>query len=81
MSTVDTIVVLEGLLQVIPQQITQGKIVKLGEFGSFYLTIKAEGAQDISSVTPARIKKNKLHFRSGKILRQVLNNIKYEKGE
>ena len=80
-STVDTIAVLEGLLQIIPNNIAKGKIVKLGDFGSFYLTIKAEGASDAGSVTPTRIIKNKLHFRAGKIMQQVLNTIKYEKDE
>lgn len=78
-STIDTLAVLEALLQVIPQEIANGNIVRLGEFGNFMLTIKGEGAETEESFNSSNIKSNKLSFRPGKEFKQVLNSIVYEK--
>lgn len=42
-SSVDTVAVLEAFLQLIPDEIAEGRIVKLGDFGSFSLTRKSQG--------------------------------------
>lgn len=42
-SQADTMAVIEGLIQNIPQYLADGKIVRLGELGSFHLSIQAEG--------------------------------------
>ena len=78
-SSVDTIAVLEGLLEIIPKHISNGEIVKLGELGSFFLTIKAEGSLTPEEVSPQKIKSNKLHFRPGKLIKKALNEVKYHK--
>jgi len=36
-----TMAVLEGLLQIIPEEIMNGKIIKLGDFGTFKTTLSA----------------------------------------
>lgn len=78
-STIDTLAVLEALLQVIPEEIANGNIVRLGEFGNFMLTIKGEGAETEEGFTSSNIKSNRLSFRPGKEFKQVLNRIIYEK--
>lgn len=78
-STIDTIANLEALLQVIPNHIADGKIVRLGDFGSFRLTITSEGSETEDDVTSSNIKGNKLKFQPGKVFKTVLNNIEYEK--
>ena len=40
-STVDTIAVIESLVQLIPRHVAQGETVKLGDFGSFSISIKS----------------------------------------
>ena len=42
-SAADTLAVLESLLEVIPESLADGKIVRLGDFGSFSLTASSEG--------------------------------------
>jgi len=42
-SQADTMAVIESLLQNIPRYLAEGMIVRLGELGSFYLSIQAEG--------------------------------------
>jgi len=40
-STIDAIAVLEAFKQVIPQHLADGKIVRLGDFGTFITTINS----------------------------------------
>ena len=40
-STIDAIAVLEAFKQVIPQHLAEGKIVRLGDFGTFITTINS----------------------------------------
>jgi predicted histone-like DNA-binding protein len=78
-STPDTLAVLEALLLVMPKYIGDGKIIRLGEFGSFGLTISSEGHDNEEEVTSKSIKGNSLNFRPGGELKVTLENIKYEK--
>jgi len=78
-STADTVAVIEGLLQNIPRYLAEGKIVRLGELGSFHLSIEAEGSPDPGSVNRHKIKRNKLNFRAGRLMKQMLENIAYVK--
>ena len=43
-SSADTMAVLEALLTVIPQELSRGNIVELGDFGNFWLRTSTEGA-------------------------------------
>lgn len=63
MSTVsmpDTVAVIESLLAIIPDEMGKGNIVKLGEFGSFWVKVKTEASDtpedvnsnDITGVVP-----------------------------
>ena len=79
MSQADTMGVIESLLQNIPRYLAEGYIVRLGELGSFYLSIQAEGSASPDKVNAAKIKRNKLHFRAGKIMRQMLKHLDYRK--
>ena len=75
----DTMAVVESLLQNIPRYLAQGYIVRLGELGSFHLSIQAEGSPDAKSVNAHKIKRNKLHFRAGKLMKQMLKSVVYVK--
>jgi len=54
-STPDTLAVLESLLMVIPQELAEGNIVELGDFGSFWLRNSAEGAEELDKVSAAQV--------------------------
>ena len=75
----DTMAVIESLLQNIPRYLAQGMIVRLGDLGSFYLSIQAEGSPDPGSVNRYKIKRNKLPFRAGKLVKQMLKHLDYRK--
>ena len=70
---------LESFLQVIPQEIAKGNIVRLGDFGSFSLTVHSDGVATQEEVTASLIKSNKLHFRPGKQVEDQLHTVVYRK--
>lgn len=78
-SMMDTMAVLEGLLQVVPDLLTEGKIVRLGEFGNFSVNIKSVGAENLDDFNATYIKGLKLNFRPGALFRNRLTNVKFSK--
>lgn len=79
-SQADTMGVIESFLQSIPRYLADGMIVRLGELGSFYLSVQAEGASEPEKVNVSKIKGNRLRFRAGKLIKKMLKSIEYEKG-
>ena len=80
-STADVIAVLESLLEVLPERIAEGDIVRLGDFGSFNLTIRGKGSTKEEEVTTNNIIGNSLNFRPGKELQKALDTISYKKAQ
>ena len=78
-SSVDTMAVLEAFIQLIPEEMAESNIVKLGDFGSFSLTLNSEGAETEAAFTAGRIKKYTVRFRPGKLFKDVLNAAGYKK--
>jgi len=77
-SMMDTMAVLEGLLQIIPDEITKGKIIKLGEFGTFRTTLSAEGVKTAKEFSTDKIKSLNVRFRPAREFRNLLAAAKYE---
>ena len=78
-STADTMAVIEAFLEVIPQALAEGKIVRLGDFGSFSLSASSEGAVDAKSLTLNQIRKVSVKFRPGKEFSNVTNAVEWSK--
>jgi len=78
-STADTLAVLENFLQVVPTALAEGKIVRLGDFGSYSLTVKSDGALTDSELSVNQIKKTTVKFRPGKIFMKTINDIDFKK--
>jgi predicted histone-like DNA-binding protein len=78
-SSIDTLAVLESLLQVIPDHLLQSRIVRLGDFGSFRLTLSSDGADTEADFNKSLIKKVRLNFRPGKLIGNSLKTAEYVK--
>ena len=78
-STVDTMAVIESLLQIIPRHVAQGDIVRLGDFGSFSVRISSNGSATEEDFTSALIKGLNLHFRPGKEIKNQLGAVTFVK--
>lgn len=79
LSSVDVLAVIEAFIDLIPERVADGKIVRLGEFGSFSITISSEGVEKAEEFTSALIRGNSLNFRPGKLVQKVLDTIEYNK--
>jgi predicted histone-like DNA-binding protein len=79
LSVPDVMAVIESFIDLIPEKIADGNIVRIGEFGSFNLSISSEGTERPEDFTASMIRSNSMNFRPGKIVQQVLNNVEYKK--
>jgi predicted histone-like DNA-binding protein len=79
LSVADVMAVIESFIDLIPEKIAEGYIVRLGDFGSFNLSLSSDGVDKIEDFTPAMIRDNSLNFRPGKVVQGVFNNIEYKR--
>ena len=79
-SSADTMAVLEALLTVIPQELTSGNVVELGDFGNFWLKANSEGTDSADTVRATQITTLLPRFNAGKEFKKVLATVEYEKG-
>jgi len=79
LSTSDTMAVLENLLHVIPQELADGRIVELGDFGSLRLILNSSGVEDSKDASTQNILRARANFTPGKLFRKMLATMDYEK--
>ena len=75
----DVLAVLNDLTKLLVKHLSDGKVVKFGDFGSFQINISSEGVASADKFTSSNIKGNKIQFRPGADLREMLATVKYEK--
>ena len=75
----DTLAVLEALTQVLTEHLSDGRIVRFGDFGSFQVSIGSQGAETAEKFNASFIKSKKVVFRPGMDIKEMLNNLKFEK--
>ncbi|HLP05968.1 MAG TPA: HU family DNA-binding protein [Paludibacter sp.] len=80
-SPADVLAVLESLLEELPRHLGQGEIVRLGDFGSFSLSITGEGQETADKVTSLKIDGCKIQFRPGKELKRQLDTVTFVKSD
>lgn len=79
LTTGDIANVIENLLQEMPKELIQGKSVKLGDFGSFRLSLSSEGADTQEKFNASMIKNAKVIFTPGTQLKEAIAKVKYER--
>lgn len=79
LSTIDTMAAIEAFLQVVPQELAEGNIVDLGDFGSFWLRANSTGTELEESVSKSQIVNLKPLFRPGKEFKKVLSTVEFKK--
>ena len=78
-SDTDVMAVLNDLIKVLSRHLSNGKIVRLGDFGSFHITLSSEGAETEEAFTAKLIKTGKIQFKPGIDLRDMVKTLTYEK--
>lgn len=82
MSTVnsaDVLAVLNLLEQVMIEEVAEGNIIRLGDFGSFSVSISGTGEAKAEEVTAANVTGASLNFRPGEGLTNLMQTLKFEK--
>ncbi len=72
---------IQAFLELIPNYLADGKIVNLGDLGSFYANISSVGEETGEAVTSNSIKKATVRFRPGVEMRDLVKNFKFKKLE
>ena len=78
-SDTDVMAVLNDLIKVLKRHLENGEIVRLGDFGTFQVSITGEGAETAEAFNSSLIKNEKIVFRPGIDLKDMLLTLKYEK--
>jgi len=66
------------LLKVLKAELLAGNTVKLGDWGTFYLTVNSNGAETEQAVTAALIKQVNINFLAGDELREALDKAEFK---
>ena len=75
----DCLRVIMYLEETLNEQLQNGKIVRLGDIGSFQVGITSKGVDAASKVNPSIISTAKINFRAGKSFRKLLKELEYKK--
>ncbi len=70
---------IEIILSIIPKELAKGNIVELGDFGSFWLRISAEGVETAEDVTPDQINNVLARFIPGTQFKWLLERVRFSK--
>ncbi|MGL2963435.1 HU family DNA-binding protein [Flavobacterium sp. RSB2_4_14] len=73
----DCLAVLAALEDNIIMELQEGKIVKLGELGTFQLGVNSMGSDTSNEVGSSSVKKARLNFRPGEELKKMLKNLSF----
>ncbi len=80
-SDTDVLAVLNDLTKTLIRHLSEGRIVRFGDFGSFQISLRSEGAEETKKFNSSLIKSGKITFRPGVDLKLMLNNLSYVKLE
>lgn len=79
LSTAEVFAALEAFLDLIPERISEGKIVRLGELGNFSVSISSDGSEKEEEFNATLINGISLNFHPGKLVQKVLDTVDYTK--
>ena len=78
-SDTDAIAVLNDLLKIVRRHLSEGKIIRLGDFGSLRLSLHSDGAVSEEAFHAGYIRSAKVLFTPGEDLRALTRTLKYTK--
>lgn len=76
-NTPDVKAVIEALIKLVSRDLLRGRVIKLGELGTFYLTIHSNGKETIGDFTLSDIKGISLRFKPNKVMKKNLKNVEF----
>jgi predicted histone-like DNA-binding protein len=82
MSTVtvgDTYNVMQTSIHLLKKHLQEGRAVRLGDMGTFYLTVNSEGKDSIDDVDAKSIVQANIRYRPSVKLKEILNRLSFQK--
>ena len=79
LTTTDIMAVIESFLTIVPEELANGRIVELGDFGNFWLRSTSEGAATAREVRGNQVTNLIPRFNPGKRFKRVLQSARFEK--
>ncbi len=79
LTATDVIATLEAFIAMVPEHMLNGKIVKLGDFGTFRINIKSSASTEAKDVSVDNITGNRVVFNPGKLIKKKLKLAEYKK--
>jgi predicted histone-like DNA-binding protein len=70
---------LEAFIDIVPERLADGEIVRLGEFGNFSLALSSEGAETKEEFVSSMIRGAKMKFHPGKLVQNVIKTMQFQK--
>lgn len=70
---------MNDLTKALSKHLSEGRILRFGDFGSFSLTLSSEGAETAEKFNSSMIKSTKIAFRPGIDFKEMLAVMKFEK--
>lgn len=74
----DCLAVLQALQHNISDELGQGRIVKLGDFGTFQVGVRSNGVDTEEEVSKNLVKSAHLNFRPGRDFQSLLKTLSYK---
>lgn len=71
--------VIQNLLEELPRELVKGNSVKLGDFGSFRISISSEGTENEKDFNASMIKDVRIIFTPGAEIKKAIEDISFEK--
>ncbi len=78
-SGADIRAVLYAIVDVVPEILSEGNSVTIGDLGSFRVSISSEGSDTAEEVTSANIRSSRIIFTPGKKFKTMLKTLTYSK--
>ena len=73
----DVKAVLFGLADAVPELLSEGYIVDMGDLGVFRLVLHSQGVETEEEAGPHQVKKATIHFRPSEMFKTMLKTLKY----
>lgn len=78
-SKADILAVLEATLTKVSKDLSDGKIVRVGEYFTLQMSVSSEASASELDVVATKIKSSRITFRPGKMLRNMIKLATYKK--
>jgi len=75
----DVKLILDGLMVITRRELANGKSIQLGEIGYLTATLDSRGAETEKEFTPDHIRRKRITFRPGKLLRETAAKLKVQR--